>query len=263
MAHSIGLIESRGLVALVEAADVILKNSPVKILGIHKLNNSLVSLAVYGDSDYVKAAVDAGTEAGKKVGEIFSFSVVDNPPKELMSLFSELYQSNDEKIKVVDLPETIGMLKPQLEQKQIEKKVLIESVRQVSETKKPVTSKFEKSRAIKSKTVRIREEKVEKEVQVESKDDISKSEINLGTIERLRREALGIEGKKNFVKPNFDTGTKTISSTNPKIDFEEIEKLNVHKLRHYARNFENFPIKGREISRANRNELVKLFETLV
>lgn len=64
MANSIGLIESRGIVALVEATDVILKNSPVKVLGIHKLNNGFVSLAVYGESDYVQAAVDAGTEAG-------------------------------------------------------------------------------------------------------------------------------------------------------------------------------------------------------
>ena len=42
MNNSIGLIESKGLVALVEAADVILKNSPVKVLGIHKLDNGLV-----------------------------------------------------------------------------------------------------------------------------------------------------------------------------------------------------------------------------
>lgn len=46
------------------------------------------------------------------------------------------------------------------------------------------------------------------------------------------------------------------------IDFDAIGKMNVHKLRHYAREFPDFPIKGREISRANRNELVDLFNTI-
>ena len=46
------------------------------------------------------------------------------------------------------------------------------------------------------------------------------------------------------------------------VDFDAIEKMNVHKLRHYAREFSNFPIKGRAISRASRNELVELFKSL-
>ena len=263
MANSIGLIESRGLVALVEAADVILKNSPVNILGIHKLNNGLVSLAVYGESDYVQAAVDAGTEAGKKVGEIFSHSVVDNPAKELLNLFSELYQVKDEKIKISDSPKFMEQLKPRTEQIQKEKKVLVKNVQQVMETKTPSVSKFKEPRKIKVKVPLIKKEKVEKEIPVESKDDVLKSEKTLSTIERLRREALGIEEKKSTVKKDIDVKAKTISSKNSKIDFNEIEKMNVHKLRRYARDFEKFPIKGREISRANRDELVKLFETIV
>ena len=93
MSNSIGLIESKGIVALIEAADVILKNSPVTILGIHKLENGLVSLAVSGNSDYVKAAIESGSEAGRRVGEIYASSVVDNPSKELLDLFSELFPS--------------------------------------------------------------------------------------------------------------------------------------------------------------------------
>lgn len=261
MANSIGLIESRGLVALVEAADVILKNSPVNILGIHKLNNGLVSLAVYGEPDYVQAAVDAGTEAGKKVGEIFSFSVVDNPPKELLNLFSELYEVKGEKIIISDSPKIFEQLKPLTEQNQKEKEILFENVHRVLETEKPAASKFEKARKMKSKAARIKEEKVEKKMPVKSKDNISRSDNTLSTIERLRREALGIEEKTR--KPKPDTQAKIISRNNSIIDFNEIEKMNVHKLRHYARGFEKFPIKGREISRANRDELVKLFESIV
>ncbi|MBP9581097.1 MAG: BMC domain-containing protein, partial [Ignavibacterium sp.] len=94
MSNSIGLIESKGLVALVEAADVISKNSPVKILGVHKLVNGLVTLAVSGNTDYVNAAIESGAEAGRRVGEIYSFSVVDNPNEVLLEIFSELFPAN-------------------------------------------------------------------------------------------------------------------------------------------------------------------------
>ena len=95
MSNSIGLVESKGLVALIEAADVILKNSPVVVLGIHKLENGLVTLAVTGNSDYVKAAIESGTEAGRRVGEIYASSVVDNPGKELLHIFSELFPNGE------------------------------------------------------------------------------------------------------------------------------------------------------------------------
>ena len=46
------------------------------------------------------------------------------------------------------------------------------------------------------------------------------------------------------------------------VDFDAINKMNVHKLRHYAREFPEFPIRGRAISRANRDELVELFKSI-
>ncbi len=46
------------------------------------------------------------------------------------------------------------------------------------------------------------------------------------------------------------------------VDFDTINKMNVHKLRNHARSFSNFPIKGREISRANRDELIAFFKTI-
>ncbi|MFZ2863464.1 MAG: BMC domain-containing protein, partial [Ignavibacteriaceae bacterium] len=91
MSTSFGLIESKGLVALVEAADVILKNSPVEILGVHKLNNGLTALAVSGDQDYVNAAVESAVDAGKRVGEINAFTVIDQPPKQVLKIFGDLF----------------------------------------------------------------------------------------------------------------------------------------------------------------------------
>jgi microcompartment protein CcmL/EutN len=263
MAKSIGLIESRGLVALVEAADVILKNSPVKILGIHKLNNSLVSLVVFGEADYVKAAIDSGVDAGKKVGEIFSHSVVDNPTKELMNLFSELYQVKDENSEISNLSKSIELLKSRTEQIQKHEEVVVENVQQFMETKTQSVSVAEKPKKIKVKVDQVKKEKIEKDIPVESKEVIPKAGKTLSTIERLRKEALGPEEKKSTIKQGNNDKVKTSSIRNNKVDFKIIKGMNVHKLRRYARSFDRFPIKGREISRANRDELVKLFESMI
>ncbi|HQJ46570.1 MAG TPA: hypothetical protein PK195_08005, partial [Ignavibacteriaceae bacterium] len=106
--------------------------------------------------------------------------------------------------------------------------------------------------------------------QKESEESESESDINLSTIERLRREALGIKTKeiikerKITVAPVKKKKEKSdaIRSENQKVDFELIDKMNVHKLRNYARKFSGFPIKGREISRANRGELIEYFKKL-
>ncbi|HEX9251451.1 MAG TPA: hypothetical protein VF870_04375, partial [Ignavibacteriaceae bacterium] len=104
-------------------------------------------------------------------------------------------------------------------------------------------------------------------------DDIDltqESVKQLSTIERLRLEALGLESKKKKsdeiivpekIKRDVE---KKVNQTfkNGDVDFEAIDKMNVHKLRHYARAFPDFPIKGREISRANRDELVEWFRKM-
>ena len=59
-----------------------------------------------------------------------------------------------------------------------------------------------------------------------------------------------------------DVKNENSTIKNSDADFELINQMNVHKLRHYARKFPDFPIKGREISRANRDELVEWFKSI-
>jgi ethanolamine utilization protein EutM len=287
MSNSIGLIESKGIVALVEAADVILKNSPVTILGIHKLENGLVSLTVIGNSEYVKAAIESGTEAGRRVGEIYASCVVDNPGKELLELFGELFPG-DEISKLLH-SEILQKSNDSIEKNfypssnhfaSITKQVKTESKREKSKplqvTKITPVYKIKKNKLLSenqsaSKLDDSLEKKIENfKIEVDDNDETPKSEKPLSTIERLRMEALGLENKKNKpqeislpAKKKNDL-EKNVKQTYGKsdIDFEAIDKMNVHKLRHYAREFPDFPIKGREISRANRNELVELFKTI-
>lgn len=79
MQQALGLIETRGLVAAIEAADAMVKAAKVRFLGRQKVKGGLVAILVAGDVGAVKAAVDAGAAAGKRVGEIVSSHVIPRP----------------------------------------------------------------------------------------------------------------------------------------------------------------------------------------
>jgi ethanolamine utilization protein EutM len=83
MQQALGLIETRGLVAAIEAADAMVKSAKVKFLGRQKVKAGLIAVMVTGDVGAVKAAVDAGTAAGKKVGEIVSSHVIPRPHEDI------------------------------------------------------------------------------------------------------------------------------------------------------------------------------------
>jgi ethanolamine utilization protein EutM len=79
MQHALGMIETRGLVAAIEAADAMVKAAKVKLLGRQKVKGGLVAVMVAGDVGAVKAAVDAGSAACKQVGELVSVHVIPRP----------------------------------------------------------------------------------------------------------------------------------------------------------------------------------------
>ena len=86
MQQALGLIETRGLVAAIEAADAMVKAAKVKFLGRQKVKAGLVAVMVAGDVGAVKAAVDAGTAAGKRVGEVVSSHVIPRPHEDIDSM---------------------------------------------------------------------------------------------------------------------------------------------------------------------------------
>ena len=79
MQQALGLIETRGLIAAIEAADAMVKAAKVKFLSRQKVKGGLVAIMVTGDVGAVKAAVDAGTAAGKRVGTVVSSHVIPRP----------------------------------------------------------------------------------------------------------------------------------------------------------------------------------------
>ena len=81
--QALGMVETRGLVALIEASDAMCKAARVELVGWDKVGSGLVTAFVRGDVAAVKAAVDAGAAAASKVGEVISVHVIPRPHDEL------------------------------------------------------------------------------------------------------------------------------------------------------------------------------------
>ncbi|RXT05872.1 BMC domain-containing protein [Ammoniphilus sp. CFH 90114] len=83
MGEALGMVETKGLVGAIEAADAMVKAANVEICGYEKIGYGLVTVLVKGDVGAVKAAIDAGAEAAKRVGELVSVHVIPRPHSEV------------------------------------------------------------------------------------------------------------------------------------------------------------------------------------
>lgn len=80
---ALGLIETKGLVAAIEAADAMTKAANVTLIGKEQIGSGLVTVMVRGDVGAVKAAVDAGAAAAERVGKVVSVHVIPRPHTEV------------------------------------------------------------------------------------------------------------------------------------------------------------------------------------
>jgi microcompartment protein CcmL/EutN len=92
--EALGLIETRGLVAAVEAADAMCKAANVMLIGTEKIGSGLVTVMVRGDVGAVKAATDAGAAAASRVGELVSVHVIPRPHNEVEFILPTLQTSD-------------------------------------------------------------------------------------------------------------------------------------------------------------------------
>lgn len=87
MGESLGLIETRGLTALIEAADASVKAANVTLVGWEKVGSGYVTVLMRGDVAAVKAATDAGAAAARRVGELIAVHVIPRPHANLSDIF--------------------------------------------------------------------------------------------------------------------------------------------------------------------------------
>ena len=77
--EALGMVETKGLVGAVEAADAMVNSANVSLVGYEKIGSGLVTVMVRGDVGAVKASTDAGAAAAQKVGEVVSVHVIPRP----------------------------------------------------------------------------------------------------------------------------------------------------------------------------------------
>lgn len=86
MAEALGMIETKGFAAMVEASDAMVKAAKVDLVGYEKIGGGYVTAIVRGDVAAVKAAVEAGVRGAEKVGEVISVHVIPRPHQNVDSV---------------------------------------------------------------------------------------------------------------------------------------------------------------------------------
>ena len=90
MSEALGMVETKGLVGAIEAADAMVKSANVSLMGYEKIGSGLVTVMVRGDVGAVKAAVDAGAAAADKVGQVVSVHVIPRPHGDVEKILPSL-----------------------------------------------------------------------------------------------------------------------------------------------------------------------------
>ena len=88
--EALGMVETKGLVGSIEAADAMTKSANVTLIGYEKIGSGLVTIMVRGDVGAVKAAVDAGAAAAEKVGEVVSKHIIPRPHTDVEKILPKL-----------------------------------------------------------------------------------------------------------------------------------------------------------------------------
>ena len=249
MQLALGLIETRGLIGAIEAADAMLKASNVKLVGREKSTAALITIKIVGEVAAVRSAVDAGAAAAQRVGELLSTHIIPRPAEEIEAL---IYQ-NDPVISSGGRGKRGGGGKrkkvrenlPSLFDKSENEEKPDVAGENLSETIEVNEDDF--SEEFKEVDIDVSEEEYPKE------DFAEKSEKSEEVIpdEHAVEEDISAEEEETESKPKFT------------FKMEELEILNVHQLRRKARAIEDFPIKGRDISKANRGLLLDYFKSLL
>lgn len=233
MEKSLAIFETKGFAAALAASEVILNNNKIELIKVVSPGGGIVSQFFKGDYDELKNAIAEGIKNGREAGEIISVHIVKKINKNVEELLF-----NSEKIlsKISD-----NLLKTKNKKEK------------VKEAKTEAEPQFEEEKKT-TKEPNLFEKQIDQEKAKPKKVKLSASS---STIQRLREEAL------SSVNPHLKSVSAKSTSEKPTtVNLSKLSELNVHELRREARKYKSFPIQGRQISRANRKELLKYFEEL-
>ncbi|EDU36704.1 BMC domain-containing protein [Clostridium sporogenes] len=257
--QALGLIETKGLLAAVEAADTMVKSADVSIIEKTYVGGGLVTISVTGDVGAVKASIEAGVAAVKKLDEGFLVSehVIPRPHEELESIIGpntppEDPSSNDNTENVEDADDTEAVEKAEDTEK-VENTKAVDSVEDTEsvEVTKDIVDVKNVENTKKAETVKAVDNT--EPVDVDTKNNIKENQHGLdGDLDKLHKlnlENLNKEDVDNLIRKNGIEKTILI-----------LAKLKVVKLRNLAREYKDFGIAGRTISKAGKNLLINKFK---
>ncbi|WP_061309514.1 BMC domain-containing protein [Clostridium botulinum] len=258
--QALGLIETKGLLAAVEAADTMVKSADVSIIEKTYVGGGLVTISVTGDVGAVKASIEAGVAAVKKLDEKFLVSehVIPRPHEELESIIGpntlpEDPSSNDDIENVEDADDTEAVEKAE-DIENVENTKAVDSVEDTEsvEVTKDIVDAENVENTKKAETVKD-VKAVDNTEHVDTKNNIKENQhgldVDLDKLHKLNLENLHKEDVDNLIRKNGIEKTILI-----------LAKLKVVKLRNLAREYKDLGIAGRTISKAGKNLLINKFK---
>jgi ethanolamine utilization protein EutM len=102
MSQALGMIETKGLIAAIDAADAMVKAAQVSLVGYEKIGSGLVTVMVRGEVGAVKAATEAGGMAAKQLGELVAVHVIPRPNTDVEKILPQVGSGKASKTKEVD-----------------------------------------------------------------------------------------------------------------------------------------------------------------
>lgn len=278
MQLALGLIETKGLIGAIEAADAMAKAADVKIINKEKSTAALITIKIEGEVAAVKSAIDAGAAAAQRVGQLVASHIIPRPHSDIDFIITQTEKVSSpepDKAKKVKSPKTVRTTEEtevsesksfkdvketvvktnapvKLDEQEDHDKTLEETADESQFTENVISEENEPSSTIEvgdEAMDTIVEDSADEEFipETEDEDEVVQPDPR-SHLDKLREEA---RSELDQVEEETD------ESDEDKIPpMEELEKLNVHALRKLARSIESFPIKGREISKANRRMLL-------
>lgn len=218
---ALGLIETRGLVGALEAADAACKAAEVRIGSINSNDDALVVIRIEGDLGAVQAAIEAGARAARQLGTLINARVFGRPTEELSGLLDSIPGGTD----ITVLSRTVAESKP-----------------------KPHVAEPKPKAARPPKPKPTPEPIVEKPPSPAPTPEPTPPVTAPPAVEPTPSP-----------KPS---APPPVQEKQAGMSFAELEKLPVVKLRRYARTLDNLPIQGRQISMANKQQLLEAIRAI-
>lgn len=244
--EAIGMIETKGLLAAIESADAMLKAAEVRLLERTFVGGGLVTITITGDVAAVKASIDAAAASVARLGQelLVSQHVIPRPHSELGETI----------LSPIPLAERCKQEPEKEEEKQEEQTAEMRPLAREPEREPQLPVKQEKEEEPAQKQLEMEPETQEKEPEAPQEPEIAAEpteEEDLQQEEKLPEKQVSQMHKADMDRLVEESGLDKA--------IETIEKCKVVKLRNLAREYEDFGIAGRLISKANKTALIEEF----